>query len=184
MTPEIPREGDSSLAEPAPRPMSVPRTVSELRDRVEVGCRPLREAVAGLRAADFDRRTRAGWTVKEMLAHVAFWEETAEPLVASFRRQPDLALEVWYHGDVEAYARDALSEWAPAMAHNAREAAWARPRTPWEVLARWDAAHQRVMELIEGLTDAELRDELFVVKLLACCSNHHEEHLAELAATA
>jgi hypothetical protein len=155
-------------------------TVAELRERVEAGCRPLRAAVATLQPADFDRHTRAGWTVKAMLAHVAFWEETAEPLVASFRGSPDLPLEAWYHGDRQAYVRDVESDWPPAMVHNAREAAWARDRQPADVLARWDAAHRRVLELVEGLSEHDLRDERTVAKLLACCSNHYEEHLAEL----
>jgi Mycothiol maleylpyruvate isomerase N-terminal domain len=161
-----------------------PRTVAELRERVEAGCRPLRDAVAALQPEDFDRRTRSGWTVKEMLGHVAFWEETAEPLVAGFRGHPDLPLAAWYHGDSEAYVRDVESDWPPAMVHNAREAAWARDRQPAEVLARWDAAHGRVLELIDGLSGDDLGDERIVAKLLACCSNHYEEHLAELVVPA
>ena len=95
-----------------------------------------------------------------------------------------MELEAWYHGDLEAYDRDVRADWPPAMVHNAREAAWARPRNPSEVLARWDAAHVRVLELIDGLDQEELRDERIVFKLLACCSDHYEEHLAELATTA
>jgi uncharacterized protein (TIGR03083 family) len=161
--------------------MSGPSSAADLHEQIEARCRPLREAVARLRPEDFDRSTRAGWTVKEMLAHVAFWEETADPMLAGFRGHPDVELEAWYHGDVEAYARDVRSEWPLAMVHNAREAAWARPRDPSEVLARWDAAHRRLLELVDGLSEADLRDERIVAKLLACCSNHYEEHLAELA---
>jgi hypothetical protein len=150
---------------------------------VEAGCRPFRETVARLSAADFHRYTRSGWTVKEMLAHVAFWEETAEPLVASFRGQPELELEAWYHGDVEAYRRDVKGEFPPAVVHNGREAAWARVRPPSEVVARWGAAHRKVLELIDGLSDGDLEDERIVDELLACCSNHYAEHMAELPAS-
>jgi hypothetical protein len=156
------------------------RTVFELREVVEAECRPLRDAVEGLDAAEFDRHTRAGWTVKEMLAHVAFWEETAEPLVRSFRGEPPVPLEAWYHGDSQAYLRDVASDWPPAMVHNMREAAWARDRTPAEVMARWNAAHARVLEIIDGLTDEDVGDERLVANLLACCSNHYQEHLSEL----
>jgi hypothetical protein len=166
------------------RPMSAPKSVAELRERVEAGCRPLRDAVGRLRPEDFDRRTRSGWTVKEMLAHVAFWEETAEPMLASFRGQPNMELADWYHGDLEAYDRDVRTDWPLAMVHNAREAAWARGRDPSEVLARWDAAHRRVLELIDGLSAHDLQDERIVAKLLACCSNHYEEHLTELTVPA
>jgi Mycothiol maleylpyruvate isomerase N-terminal domain len=164
------------------RAMSGLRSVADLRERVEAGCRPLRGAVGRLRLEDFGRQTRSGWTVKEMLAHVAFWEETAEPMLASFRGHPDMELADWYHGDLAAYGRDVRADWPPAMVHNAREAEWARPRDPSEVLARWDAAHRRVLELIDGLSADDLQDERIVAKLLACCSNHYEEHLTELAA--
>jgi hypothetical protein len=163
--------------------VTAPKTVDELRDRIEAECRPFREAVARLSAAEFHRYTRSGWTVKEMLAHVAFWEETAEPLIASFRGHPDMELELWYHGDVEAYRRDVKGEFPPAFVHNGREAGWARLRPPSEVVARWDSAHRRVLQLIEGLSDGDLQDERIVAKLLACCSNHYAEHMAELSAS-
>lgn len=162
--------------------MSGPGSVAELRERVEADCRPLRDAVARFQLADFDRRTRSGWTVKEMLAHLAFWEETAAPLVAGFRGHPQMELEAWYHGDLQAYARDVGSDWPPAMVHNARETAWARPRELREVVARWEQAHRRLLELVESLGEDELRDERIVAELLACCSDHYKEHLSELAA--
>ncbi|MDQ6921346.1 MAG: maleylpyruvate isomerase N-terminal domain-containing protein [Candidatus Dormibacteraeota bacterium] len=164
------------------RAMSGPGSVAELRERVEADCRPLRDAVERLQPADFDRRTRPGWTVKEMLAHLAFWEETAAPLVAGFRGHPEMELEAWYHGDLQAYAGDVGSDWPPAMVHNARETAWARPQEPREVVARWDQAHRRLLELVESLSQDELRDERIVAELLACCSDHYQEHLSELAA--
>lgn len=164
--------------------MSGPGSVAELRERVEADCRPLRDAVERFQPADFDRRTRPGWTVKEMLAHLAFWEETAAPLVAGFRGHPEMELEAWYHGDLQAYARDVGSDWPPAMVHNARETAWARPQEPREVVARWDQAHRRLLELVESLSQDELRDERIVAELLACCSDHYQEHLSELAAPA
>jgi Mycothiol maleylpyruvate isomerase N-terminal domain len=47
-----------------------------LRARLDAGWAEFRGAVAALSSEDVERRTPAGWTVKEMLAHVAFWEET------------------------------------------------------------------------------------------------------------
>ena len=160
-----------------------PLTPAHLHELVESGCRPLRGVAARLSTTDFERRTRAGWTVKEMLAHVAFWEETALPLVASFRGHPDVELEAWYHGDVEAYRRDVTGEWAPAAVHNGREAAWARSREPAEVLSRWDAAHGRVLELVDSLSRQELEDGRIVIQLLACSSDHCREHMAELGSS-
>jgi hypothetical protein len=56
-------------------------------------------------------------------------------------------------------------------------------RPPSEVVARWGAAHRKVLELIDGLSDGDLEDERIVDELLACCSNHYAEHMAELPAS-
>jgi hypothetical protein len=44
---------------------------------------PFADSVAALADEDWDRRTAAGWTVKEMLAHVAFWDEAAVPVTST-----------------------------------------------------------------------------------------------------
>ncbi|MBW3549093.1 MAG: maleylpyruvate isomerase N-terminal domain-containing protein [Actinobacteria bacterium] len=66
-------------------------------DKVEEGWSQFRAAVARLTPSEIERETLAGWTVKEMLAHVAFWEETVKPVfVGWFRGEPDDAFEGWY----------------------------------------------------------------------------------------
>lgn len=65
------------------------QTIDEVIEPIEGSWRRFREALAALPPDGFDRRTRAGWTVKEMLGHVAFWAETVEPVVEGmFRGQP------------------------------------------------------------------------------------------------
>ena len=70
----------------------------------------------------------SAWTVKEMLAHLAFWEETSLPVIQTiFRGGPDLPVEQWYGGADLELAPDA--PWPDADTHNAREARWACSRT-------------------------------------------------------
>lgn len=42
-----------------------------LLDRIQADWRPFREAVERLGPEGMERRTAAGWTLKEMIAHVA-----------------------------------------------------------------------------------------------------------------
>ena len=100
----------------------------EILKQIKEASRPFREAVERLGAEGMERRTEAGWTVKEMVAHVAFWDECALPVVNGMFRgdQEWLAvdratLERWYGGDDLGLGAD--DSWPRADVHNAREAA-------------------------------------------------------------
>ncbi|MGH2500111.1 MAG: maleylpyruvate isomerase N-terminal domain-containing protein, partial [Candidatus Limnocylindria bacterium] len=56
---------------------------------IQAGWRPFRDAVGALPAARMDEPTSAGWTLKEMVAHVAYWEETVPARVAGLRSPGD-----------------------------------------------------------------------------------------------
>ena len=57
-------------------------------DKVQAGWAPFREAVERLGADRLSETTPAGWTAKEMLATVAFWDEAAPGwIVMGLRRQ-------------------------------------------------------------------------------------------------
>ncbi len=157
-----------------------------LLDRIQAAWRPFREAMERLGPDDMERRTSAGWTVKEMIAHVAFWDECALPVVGGmFRGDPRwlavdrLTLNKWYGGG--DLGLDPADPWPKADVHNAREAAWARGKSASDVLARWDRAHERVLALVATFTEAEAQDERFVAYFEDKC-RHHAEHLAELEA--
>jgi hypothetical protein len=47
-----------------------PSAAQLLRD-IEEGWGPLRALIEAIGPADYDRTTTAGWTIKQMLAHVA-----------------------------------------------------------------------------------------------------------------
>jgi hypothetical protein len=152
-------------------------TRAELEDQVEAGWRLFRAAVADLADEDFSTVTPSGWTIKEMLAHVAFWEETVAPFVDGMLRGRDWPHQADWHG---GGGFDSTSGWPPAEVHNAREAAWSRARPAADVVARWDRAHARCLALVRDLSDAELADARFAEEVKAQTYGHYPEHLAEL----
>jgi carboxymethylenebutenolidase len=52
----------------------LPRSTAELMARVEQGWSEIQQAVAGRRPEELERPGPDGWSVREHLAHVAFWE--------------------------------------------------------------------------------------------------------------
>ena len=108
-----------------------------------------------------------------MVAHVAFWEETFPTTLAEQTGKAVPTLDwPWYQPG---------AAWPGIDEHNAREAAWARDRSVLEVIWRWDAAQQRVIETIEALTDDEASGRELVGKVGAETFAHEPEHLAELS---
>ena len=145
-------------------------------DQVDAAWLALRQEVDRLDPTDFDARTPAGWTVKEMLGHIAFWAETVESVIVGMLREEPISEADWYGGDDLAVS----GPWPPADVHNAREAAWARKHSVREVLGRMDAAHRRAVMVAGGLDDEEMADERFTGKVRAATIDHYQEHLAEL----
>ena len=152
-------------------------------DAVDGGWRRFRAAVERLGPDELERVTPAGWTAKEMLAHIAFWEETVTPvIVGRLRGGPDDAFEGWYGGDELGLTRN--GPWPVSEVHNAREAAWARSRGATDVLARLDRAHRRLVELVTSLSEREWNDHRYSDKIANATWRHYAEHLPELEAIA
>ena len=140
---------------------------------MEAAWHPYRPAVA---AADLELPTPAGWTAKEMVAHVAFWDEAVVPVVVAIFRGEALP-PGWSFGSGDLGLGD--GEWPDADVHNAREAAWARGRAGAEVVERADRAHAGLVDLLTTLTDPEVVANLDYFEKLG---SHYREHLRELAA--
>lgn len=152
--------------------------IEQQLETIEAGWRQLRSAIDRLGVRGLDQRTAAGWTVKEMVAHLAFWEETVDPVVNGMYRQHEVPLEHWYGGDDLGLGPD--DPWPVSAVHNAREAAWARSRSPGEVLARWDRAHERLLRVVATITSEEARKEQYFGKIGAATYQHYAEHLTEI----
>jgi hypothetical protein len=123
----------------------------------------MREAIGALPAARWDEKLPAGWTLKEMVGHLAYWESTIPAFVDSLRRGTTRE-----DGDVDA--------------QNARAAAEVRGLLPEEVLRRWDDAHSEMLEVARSLTDAERADDAFMKKFEGETYGHYPDHYGDLAA--
>jgi hypothetical protein len=145
-----------------------------LVDGFEAAWRELRAATERLGPGGLEEATPSGWTAKEMLSHIAFWDEAVVAYVPmAFRVQP--LPQGWRFSS--GYAPG--ESWPAAGVHNAREAAWARNRTPDEVVARCDAAHAACAALLATVTDEEAREQADYFRHHL---RHYAEHLAELEA--
>src|SRR5262245_42929154 len=119
---------------------------------VDKAKRVLEARVRECLATAIGERTPAGgtWTLKEMVAHVAFWEEAAVFVITyMYRGQPAPSGYAFGSGYVPG------ATWPRADEHNAREAEWARGQTMGAVLERWDRAYEELATLLETVTDEE-----------------------------
>ncbi len=140
---------------------------------LEPAWQPLKEAVAAIGVEGLDRETSSGWTVKELIAHLAFWDEAVEGFVTTVLRQEPLAEGFEFGSGYEPGA-----EWPSADVHNAREAAWAREQSAADVLARWERAHDRLVRFLETVTDEEATEHADYFR--SHIPDHFNEHLDEL----
>jgi hypothetical protein len=109
-----------------------------------------------------------------MIAHVAFWEEAAVPVIRFMLRGKPMPAS-WEFGSGTFHEQS----WPTADVHNAREAAWARARTDAEVLDRWEAAHAALMEELATVTGDEASRH---ARYFAELAEHLDDHLPELEA--
>jgi hypothetical protein len=140
---------------------AVPKRPAQLLERMREGWRPFRRALgrAGLRP--LGEKTKAGWTGKALLSHIAFWLEALEealPERLRGRRGP---------------IRDPQAE-------NDRETAAADARSAHEVVKRVDDAYKKVFESVSALP-ADQDVHFMAVRLIAGESyGHFTEHLPEI----
>jgi len=146
-----------------------------IRDSIEGSWRPFRDLAESLRSR-LEEKTPAGWTAKEMLGTIAFWDEAAFGWITLGIRQGQL-LEGWTFGS----GFDHSQGWPAADVHNAREAEWARGKTVDEVLQRCDDAHRQLLAIIATVTDEEaVKNPDYFPRL----GGHYRDHLPELEALA
>jgi hypothetical protein len=146
---------------------------SDMRAGVDAAWVPFRAAVTELGDA-LEEPTPGGWTAKEMLAHIAFWDEAVIPVVVGMFRGEELPAD-WAFGSGELGLPEGT--WPEADVHNAREATWARGRSQADVIERCDRAHAQLMDLLASVTDDEVASH---VDFFSALANHYVEHLQEL----
>jgi hypothetical protein len=137
---------------------------SELLAKIEHGYVASRAVLDALPAERWSETLPAGWTLKEMVGHLAYWEDTVPPFIESLR------------------AGAATPSAGSVDEQNAKAAAAVKDLLPEEVLKRWHDAHARVGELVRSLNDDELADGSVVEKLECETYGHYPDHFADLGA--
>ncbi len=140
--------------------------------RIEEPWSPLHSAITSLNAAALESATNAGWTAKESVAHLAFWDEAAYGfMLLTYFDEP--LPDGWTFGSGWLPGEE---PWPHFEVHNAREAAWARSQPVGAVLERLERAHAQLLGILPRLTPElirEKRDHLNEV------SQHYVNHLPE-----
>ena len=144
-----------------------------LLGKISSAHRAMRDAIGALPPSRWDERLPAGWTLKEMVGHLAYWESTIPAFVDSLRTGSP--------AEVAGLVADDGGGDADEL--NARAAAEARGLSRDEVLRRWDDAHAEALEVARSLTDSELADENFIKKFEGEIYGHYPNHYADLAAS-
>lgn len=150
---------------------------NELVEAFERAWDLFRQAVA---EADLNSPTKAGWTVKELLSHVAFWDECVGPVLHMFLRGNEGMPSDW-PGFASGFVPPDDGSWPDADVHNAREAEWARSQHDDAVLTRLDNAHVQARGYLARLTPEEVADERFRNYVIGEKVAHYDEHRRELA---
>ncbi|MGH2607505.1 MAG: DinB family protein [Tepidiformaceae bacterium] len=153
------------------------RETADALERLDDAWRPFRAAIERLGPMGLERATPAGWTAKEMLATVAFWDECVVPVLQYMLRGQEIPRREWFgSGFMAPEDRD----WPPDYEHNAREAEWARGQPAEAVVARAEQAHAAAAAMVASLPDEEATQRAGYLKDQC---DHYGEHLAELQAS-
>jgi len=116
------------------------------------------------------------WTIKDLLGHIAMWEQVAIKFIAEHKQDgvPQML---------------GLNDDAAIHSHNKREATIRRDWSLARVRAEFDAAHRDLIAAIETLGDADLSKPLpapwqrgdNLEKLIAINSyQHNREHIEQI----
>src|SRR5438552_3036620 len=136
---------------------------SDLIAKVDHGYVASRAVVDALPPERFDEQLPSGWTLKEVVAHNAAWEETVLSRI-----------ERVLHGDgVDPKWEGSVDDF------NRRAAADVKDMSVADVLARWTAAHAKVVEIIrsfEGRDVPKLATDIVEWNT----SGHYPDHFADL----
>lgn len=127
------------------QPRDLPRDRAELLERIHRSRSQLEHLINGLTPEQLTGPVDAsGWTVKDHLVHLATWERSITFLLQGRPRHEGLGVN-------EAAYREADEDRINAVIHTRT-----RDLPLPDALAEWRAAHQQVLDTLNGLTDADL----------------------------
>jgi len=136
---------------------------AELLLRISQTYRGLRSALEALPRERCGEKLRTGWTLNENIAHLAAWEETVPKRVAAVLEGGE---DPKLYEDIDGF--------------NARVANDSHGKTTDELLARWSAAHEAVLETVRSLP--EDADKLAVDVIEWNTTGHYPDHYGDVSA--
>lgn len=161
-------------------------TVSELLAKIDAGWRDFHAYIATLSAAQLtEPADAAGWTAKDHLMHLAVWEDSIYALLRGLPRHAQMGVD---QATFEMPGPDRTDRINDVIFRQHRDKPLA------EVMAHFQAVHDRVVPLIAALSDADLqrpysdyqpgatRSEPIVGWLTGDTYEHYEEHQTWIAA--
>lgn len=154
---------------------TTPGTSKELLRQVEDGWRTFRAAVRGIGRDRMDQPTGAGWAYRDLVAHVAAWEDLTARRLRRFRETGTFPGP----GDEGALG---VAPFDDADAFNARVVASHRLVDAAALLDELDRAHRALRGELEPLTDQQVHaNDDWVLAIVAGNSyGHDREHAPEL----
>ncbi len=156
------RVGGPTMSEDA-----LPTTIRQTLARVDDGWAEFQRRVDAFPAEHLDARLPAGWTRKQMLAHVAAWHDNANERLIAYMKTGD---KQPLRDDVDTF--------------NARVARAAEGRTVGEIFDGLQTSFRRLRRQIGYMTDEQLTavDGWPAQVIAANTYGHYEEHLPDVAA--
>lgn len=139
----------------------------ELLARIDAGWREFRAAVRHIGRERMSERTRAGWTYRDLVAHVAAWEEEAARGLKT----------VAAGGDLPRFGTDDA-----VNAFNERAVAERRLVGAEAILDELEAAHRALVTLVKDVAPDRLPERRMQQWIAANTFAHYAEHREELAA--
>jgi hypothetical protein len=117
----------------------------EAIQQLRAGRKELQETILGLTEEDFLRpKAIDKWTLKDMLAHVASWDEEIVRVLQTFT-MPGESQYTYVIAD-----RNGFAVWNEEQVGSRRE------RTFSETMSEYEIARRDLIQVVEGLTDAVL----------------------------
>lgn len=117
----------------------------EAIQQLRAGRKELQETILGLTEEDFLRpKAVAKWTLKDMLAHIASWDEEIVRVLQTFT-MPGESEYTYVISD-----RNGFAVW------NDEQVAARSERTFSETMSEFEIARRDLIQVVEGLTDAVL----------------------------
>ena len=149
--------------------------ISELLARIDEGWRPFREAVRGVGRARMNEPTGAGWTFRDLVAHVSAWHDLTSRRLRALLETGKLPGP----GDERSLGLQAFRD---VDEFNARVTASHRLVGPEALTDELDTTYRALRGAVAALTDGQLHanDDEVIAMVRGNTFGHYQEHASEL----